>query len=254
MRSIPVRPAIRMALVALSLTVGACASSQPSADESDPYQVNDPLESVNRGIFSFNVAADDYVIKPTAVAYRDYVPGAVRDSIQSFLNNLRSPVILANDALQGQGKLAGDTFARLWINTILGVGGIMDVATKLGIPYHDADFGQTFGVWGIPAGPYIVLPILGPSDSRDAVGLAAGSLADPMNEWLDTQSTAGTAAIAGRAVISGIDTRSRNIDFLDRIRSTSLDYYSTLRSLYLQRRAALVRHEEPPTASPGLSN
>ncbi len=229
------------------LALAACATGQAE----DPYAVNDPLESVNRGIFSFNTTLDDYVIKPTAQAYRDVLPEGVRDSIHNFLTNLRSPVIMFNDAIQGEGKLAGDTFARFWLNTILGIGGLFDQATRSGIPFHDADFGQTFGVWGVGPGPYLVLPILGPSNPRDAVGLAVGSFADP---WDGIASAKDVYWVAyPRAAVEGIDLRSRNIDILDRIRSTSLDYYATLRSLYNQRRAAEIRHEAPPEGAPGLT-
>src|SRR5579872_6160975 len=155
MRSTMMRSAVQIILVALGLALGGCASTPPGAED-DPYQVNDPLEPVNRGIFAFNLAADDYVIRPVAQAYHDVLPQPVRDGVHNFLTNLRSPVIMFNDALQGQGKLAGDTFARLWVNTILGLGGVLDVASQIGIPFHDADFGQTFGVWGIPDGPYLV--------------------------------------------------------------------------------------------------
>jgi phospholipid-binding lipoprotein MlaA len=252
MQSLPLHSVVRTAVVLMSLMLGACATDgQP--DGEDLYQVNDPLEPVNRGIFGFNLTLDDYVIKPTATAYRDAIPEPVRKSIHNFLNNLRSPVIMFNDALQGQGKLAGDTFARFWLNTILGLGGIFDVGTEAGIPFHDADFGQTFGVWGVPAGPYLVLPVLGPSDPRDAVGLAADTLGDPMDGYLGSQGDPGDYAMYGRGAVAGIDLRSRNIDTLDRIRSTSLDYYATIRSLYSQRRASEIRHETPPEANPTLS-
>jgi phospholipid-binding lipoprotein MlaA len=253
MRSFPLHSVVRSAIVLMTLTLCACASAEKPATDDDAYAINDPLESVNRTIFSVDLALDDYVIKPTAVAYRDYIPEPVRNSIHNFLTNLRSPVILFNDGLQGQGKLAGDTFARMWLNTILGLGGIFDVGTKAGIPFHDADFGQTFGVWGVPAGPYLVLPVLGPSNPRDAVGLAADTLGDPMNGYLRSQGDAGTYAEYGRGIVAGIDLRSRNIDILDRIRSTSLDYYAAIRSLYNQRRASQIRHEAPPDANPALS-
>jgi phospholipid-binding lipoprotein MlaA len=240
-------------VLVMSLALCACASSGSPPGEEDAYEVNDPLETVNRGIFTVNVALDDYIIKPTAQAYHDWLPDPVRDSIHNFLTNLRSPVIMFNDGLQGQGKLAGDTFARMWLNTILGIGGIFDVGTRAGIPFHDADFGQTLGTWGVPPGPYLVLPVLGPSDPRDAVGLAADTLADPMNGFLRSQGDAGTAAQYGRGALAGIDLRSRNLEILDRIRSTSLDYYATIRSLYRQRRASEIRHEAPPEANPALS-
>jgi phospholipid-binding lipoprotein MlaA len=245
--------AVKTALVMFALMLGGCATQQPPGAEDDPYQVNDPLESVNRGIFTFNLAADDYVIRPVAQAYRDYTPEVVRKAVHNFLTNLRSPVILFNDALQGQGQLAGDTFARILLNTTLGLGGVIDVGTQQGIPFHEADFGQTFGVWGVAGGPYLVLPILGPSNPRDTVGIVAGWFADPLTYYLDSQGDAGIAAITARSVASGVDLRSRNIDLLDRIRSTSLDYYSTIRSLYNQRRAAEIRHEAPPEENPGLT-
>jgi phospholipid-binding lipoprotein MlaA len=251
MRSNFVRPALRVVSVSLGLALAACASGQQPGQEEDVYAINDPLESVNRSIFSFNMTLDEYVIKPTAQAYRDVLPEKVRDSIHNFFTNLRSPVILFNDAIQGEGKLAGDTFARLWLNTILGVGGLFDPATRAGIPFHDADFGQTFGIWGVGPGPYLVLPVLGPSNPRDAVGLVASWYADPANAIADDNDQGWVSY--PRGAVEGIDLRARNIDILDRIQSTSLDFYATLRSLYNQRRAAEIRHEAPPEGAPGLT-
>lgn len=245
------RPALRAVFMTLVLALAACATEQQTAQGDDPYAVNDPFEPVNREIFSFNMTLDQYVIKPTAQAYRDVLPEVVRDSIHNFFTNLRSPVILFNDAIQGQGKLAGDTFARIWLNTVLGLGGVMDVASQSGIPFHDADFGQTFGVWGVGPGPYLMLPVLGPSNPRDAVGLAADSYADPANAIASAKDVYWVSY--PRAAVEGIDLRSRNIDILDRIQSTSLDFYATIRSLYGQRRAAEIRHEAPPDAAPGLT-
>ncbi len=245
-------PVLRAVCLLLAFAVAACASGQSGAPADDPYAVNDPLEPINRGIFTFNTVADKYVIKPTAQAYRDTLPEAVRESIHNFLTNLRSPVILFNDAAQGEGKLAGDTFARMWLNTVLGVGGLFDVASRAGIPFHDADFGQTFGVWGVGPGPYLVLPILGPSNPRDTTGLIATVYADPWDGLARRSSDTDWVPYV-RAAVESIDLRSRNIDLLDRIESTSLDYYATIRSLYGQRRAAQIRHEAPPEAAPGLT-
>jgi phospholipid-binding lipoprotein MlaA len=246
-----VRPTLRAVSVILGLALAACATGQQPAPGGDPYAVDDPLESVNRGIFSFNVALDRNVIKPVAQGYRDVLPQAVRESIYNFFTNLRSPVIMFNDAIQGEGKLAGDTFGRMWLNTFLGLGGIFDVASRAGIPFHDADFGQTFGVLGVGPGPDLVLPIFGPSNPRDGVGLAAGWYADPANAVASAEGEGWVAY--PRAAVEGIDLRSSNIDILDRIESTSLDFYATIRSLYNQRRAAKIRHEAPPEAAPGLT-
>jgi phospholipid-binding lipoprotein MlaA len=251
MRSNFVRPTLQVASVSLALALAACATGQQPAQGEDPYAINDPLETVNRGIFSVNLTLDEYVIKPTAQAYRDGLPQGVRDSIRNFFTNLRSPVILFNDAIQGEGKLAGDTFARIWLNTVVGVGGLFDPASRAGIPFHDADFGQTFGVWGVGPGPYLVLPVLGPSNPRDAAGLAASWYADPAGGLADANDASWVSY--PRAAVEGIDLRSRNIEFLDRIQSTSLDFYATIRSLYNQRRAAEIRHEQPPDGAPGLT-
>jgi phospholipid-binding lipoprotein MlaA len=251
MHSMFLRPALRAVVMTLALALAACATEQQGAQSEDPYAVDDPLEPVNREIFSFNLVLDQYVIKPTAQAYRDVLPDEVRDSIHSFFNNLRSPVIMFNDLIQGQGKLAGDTFARMWLNTVLGLGGVFDVASRSGIPFHDADFGQTFGVWGIGPGPYLMIPVIGPSNPRDAVGFVADGAADPANGIASAKDVDWVAY--PRAAVEGIDLRSRNIDILDRIQSTSLDFYATIRSLYGQRRAAQIRHEAPPEAAPGLT-
>jgi phospholipid-binding lipoprotein MlaA len=245
MRAVHLAPALRAASLALGLALAACAT-QPPAD--DPYAVSDPLEGINRPVFAFNDFLDRNVLEPVARGYRDVVPGPVRKGVRNFLNNLRSPVILFNDAVQGEGKLAGDTFARMWLNTILGVGGIMDVGTQSGIPFHDADFGQTLGVWGVGGDPYLVLPIFGPSSPRDTVGLVADSLADPANGLAAANDVGWVVYI--RDAVSGIDTREQYIDPIERIRSTSLDYYAAIRSLYRQRRAAEILHEQPPENAP----
>jgi phospholipid-binding lipoprotein MlaA len=244
MRVRPFRHKLVVPCVMAGLTLGGCATA-PSPPQRDLYAVDDPLETVNRGIFDFNQAFDRTILKPVAIAYRDGVPDPVRNGIRNFLNNLRSPVLLLNDLLQGEFGLANATLGRFVINSTFGIGGVLDIAGQHGLPYHDADFGQTFGVWGIPPGPYLMLPILGPSDPRDATGLAAGALANPIN-YLPSGSF--NYEIYLRTVPSAVDSRSRNIGQFDKLESTSLDYYATIRSLYTQRREAMIRHEKPPEA------
>lgn len=237
-------------LLAACLVLGACAGSQVAADtDAGP---NDPLEDINRPIFAFNKALDDYALKPVAKGYRTVLPEPVRDGIRNFLNNLRTPLILANDALQGNGERAGQTFARFWMNTVLGLGGLIDVAAIHGIPFHDEDFGQTLAVWGVPEGPYLMLPVFGPSNPRDAVGLGAEFVADPLNRMLRGKDLDYLVYVRGG--INAVDARSRNIETFDKLESTSLDYYATIRSLYRQRRASQIRNEDGAGAPSPLSS
>jgi phospholipid-binding lipoprotein MlaA len=263
----------RSALAGLSLVLlaglGACASptgnhaigpgtpqlaqAQP-ADTDETYNPNDPLENVNRAIFSFNLFLDDNVLVPVAKGYRTVLPSPVRDGVRNFMDNLKSPVIFVNDVLQGEARRATETFGRFMTNTTVGVGGIFDVAGHFGVRKHSEDFGQTFAVWGIPDCPYLMLPLLGPSNVRDAVGTGIGFYADPLNYYLDDNGLEYVTFI--RSAIDAIDARSRNIELFDKIRSTSLDYYAQVRSLYRQRRAAEIRNEDSsaPTANPMSSS
>jgi phospholipid-binding lipoprotein MlaA len=239
----------------LVLILPGCAAregnSQLGAAEAEDF--NDPLEDTNRAIFDFNQVVDRNVLVPVAKAYRTVLPDPVRDSLRDFLRNLRAPLIFVNNALQGDFDLAGQTFARFTLNSTLGVGGLIDVAGRWGqLPYHEQDLGVTFGVWGIPEGPYLVVPLLGPSDPRDLVGQVGEGFGDPWNILVTGNPWTLYWIPYVRGGVSGIDQRSRYIETLADIERTSLDYYATIRSLYRQRRAALVRGERenlPPPAS-----
>jgi phospholipid-binding lipoprotein MlaA len=241
-------------LVALMLPGCATRSgnSQPAVAEEEDF--NDPLEDTNRAIFDFNQMVDRNVLVPVAKAYRTVLPDVVRDSLRDFLHNLRAPLIFVNDALQGDFELAGQTFARFTLNSTLGVGGLIDVAGRWGqLPYHEQDLGVTFGVWGVPEGPYLVVPVLGPSNPRDLVGQTGEGFGDPLNLIVTGNPFTLYWIPFIRGGVSGVDQRSRYIETLADIERTSLDYYATIRSLYRQRRAALIRHEKeqnlPPPAS-----
>jgi phospholipid-binding lipoprotein MlaA len=242
-------------LLVLAVILPGCAT-QANAPQlaAAEEEFNDPFEDVNRKIFDFNQVVDRNVLVPVAKAYRTALPDVVRDSIRDFLYNLRDPLIFANDTLQGDFERAGQTFARFVLNSTLGVGGLIDVAGRWGqLPYHEQDLGVTLGVWGIPEGPYLVIPILGPSDPRDLGGQVAEGFGDPFNRLVTGNPYTLYWIPFVRGGVSGIDQRSRYIETLADIERTSLDYYATIRSLYRQRRAALIRHEKeqnlPPPAS-----
>lgn len=236
------------ALAVLALLGARSAAAQQSTLAAD--DVNDPYEATNRAIFGFNQNVDRTVLVPAANAYRAVIPSTFRDMIHDFLQNLNSPIIFANDVLQGQPGLAGQTFGRALLNTTIGFGGMFDVAAKWGVPYHTNDLGITLATWGVAPGPYLMLPVLGPSNPRDTFGDIADGFGDPGNIVASDHNKL-WAAFA-RSVASGIDERSRNIESLAEIERTSLDYYATIRSLARQRRAAQIRHqkEDVPNAAP----
>jgi phospholipid-binding lipoprotein MlaA len=222
----------------------------PTPAASPPDDSNDPWEKTNRAIFGFNQSVDRTVLVPVANGYRAVLPSTVRDMLHDFLQNLDSPTIFANDVLQAQPGLAGVTFGRALLNTTVGFGGIIDVASKFGVPYHTNDFGITLATWGVDSGPYLMLPVLGPSNPRDLVGTVADGFGDPGN--IVASDYHYIWATFARAAVQGIDERSRNIENLAEIERTSLDYYATIRSLARQRRAAQIHHqrEDVPNAAP----
>ncbi|WP_417453851.1 VacJ family lipoprotein [Kiloniella sp.] len=223
----------------------AQTESSAAVEEGD----NDPIETVNRFIFAFNDAADTLIFRPVAEGYRFIVPSPIRDSVRNFIRNTYSPVILANDLLQGDIQKAENTFARFLVNTIAGAGGLADVAGQTGLEYHSEDFGQTMGTWGVPEGPYLVLPILGPSNVRDGVGLIGDALLDPLTY------VAKTEVLIARKVTDGIDKRSRNIETLDELERDSVDFYARVRSLYHQKRENEINDGDvEPTLAPGLTD
>ena len=231
-----------LAAAAVALLLGACAGNQGSAEDLDSGAGGtaqaagdgDPLETVNRFTFAFNDAVDTFILRPVAVTYGFWVPDPAKDSVRNFLRNLRSPVILANDLLQGEFERAESTAVRFAANSTLGVLGLFDVANDWGYAYHDEDFGQTLGSYGAGEGFYLVLPLVGPSSLRDGTGMVVDVFLDPLtyvaanNDW--------DALGPGRAALTAVDARSRNIDTLDDLRRDSLDFYVRARSLYRQLR------------------
>ena len=253
-RSVVQPRAMKMFLVGLlagtALSLGACSNSTQSASpalDEHAQGPNDPLEKGNRAVWAVDVKLGDYILNPVAKKYRDNVPDPVRKGVTNLLHNLESPVILLNDGLQGNGARAGDTFARIWLNTICGLGGLIDVGAASHIPFHEADFGQTLGVWGVGPGPYLVLPLFGPSDPRDLVGKGVDTLADPLGFGLRGSGIKTEFGVAqnGADVING---QSQRLDDMDELRRSSLDFYAAVRSLYQQHRVGVVREGKAHSA------
>jgi phospholipid-binding lipoprotein MlaA len=244
-------PLMLPALMLAALGVASCAA--PTATGGPLPQVvnqsdSDPYEEANRSVFKFNNALYRDALIPAAKAYRTVLPSPIRRSVHNFLQYLNGPDIFANDVLQGRADLAGNTLGRLVVNTTFGLGGLLDIASVMGIPYHTNDFGITLATWGLYSGPYLVVPVLGPSNPRQLVGRVADSFGDP-GDYVASQHGYLWAAVV-RDAAAGIDTLSRNLDSLEDIEKTSLDYYATIRSLYWQRRAAEIRHENSNLPNP----
>lgn len=197
-------------------------------------QINDPLEPTNRRIFAANRAFDSALLKPIAESYNDIVPATARQGIHNFLANLRSPVILLNDILQFDLDRSMATIARFMVNSTVGIFGLADAAAELGVPAHDEDFGQTLAVWGVPSGPFLMLPLLGPSNPRDTVGLVVDLLLDPLNMW--ASNTDHKELAYARAGIDIVDRRAGHLELLNEVEKSSLDFYAAIRILYRQRR------------------
>ena len=231
----------------LATAVAGCAAPPRDPGETaESEEANDPFESVNRDIFAFNRELDHDAVRPAARTYRD-IPDTLRDGIHNFLVTLGSPVVFANDLLQGEIDRAGDTLTRLVINLTAGVGGFFDVAKdRGGIEGHQADFGQTLGVWGVGEGPYLMLPVFGPSNPRDAFGRAVDGFMDPLHYF-----TGFLGEGIARGATSAVDQRERNLEGIDTLEQTSVDYYATVRSVYRQRRNNLIRHGTPGPTVPG---
>ncbi|WP_159999994.1 VacJ family lipoprotein [Roseomonas sp. 18066] len=227
------------------LALSACAT-RPPADEPEAVaeyeQNNDPAEPFNRAMYTVHDGIDTVLLRPVAQAYRFVIPQPVRGGVRNVLANLRSPVILLNDGLQGETQRFGETLGRFLLNTTLGIGGIFDVAKDFGLPPHSEDFGQTLAVWGLGEGPFIFIPVLGPSNPRDLLGFGVDLAANPIT-WVvangdNTLETLGWVQTG----LTIVDTREGLLDAIDAVNETSLDPYATLRSAYRQRRAQEIRN------------
>ena len=199
--------------------------------------VNDPFESVNRNIFKFNNNLDDYFFKPVAKGWRK-IPDIPRKPLTNLATTAKTPISLANAVLQLNKQSIGNIIGRFLINMTLGLGGLFDVASTDGfgnITEVEEDFGQTLAVWGVPDGPYVMLPIFGPSSVRDAFGLGVDTITNPLSFGYRMKGIGLEARLSG-PVVRGVSTREKYLDYLDEMKEGSLDFYATMRSLYRQKR------------------
>lgn len=239
-------------LAALSLlALAGCATPPPASDKAateEFQQTNDPFEPANRLSFAVNNAFDAVLMRPLALAYRNVVPDPVRTGVHNALSNLNSPVLLANDMMQGKPRRAGDTLVRFLVNSTVGIAGVFDVASGWGYPYHDSDFGMTLASWGVGEGPYLYLLVFGPSNPRDATGMAADIAMDPLT-WVGKGATVDALGYT-RTGLSAVDARAGVLDELDKIQKQALDPYATIRSVFRQyRRSQIKRMEEDHRAT-----
>lgn len=210
------------------------AELDAAADPSFP----DPFEETNRGVFAFNQGLDRWVVRPASTVYGWVLPQPGRDSVRRALHNLDSPAVFINQLLQGRPGDAGTTLVRFCLNSTLGLAGLADPAEHFGLPPEDADFGQTLAVWGADSGPYLVLPMVGPSTARDGFGTVVDFFLEPTTWILTPASHLYLATLEG--TVAGIDTRYREDRNLDALRASSLDHYAATRNAWSQYRRAQV--------------
>ena len=215
----------------MAVSVGCASNGNP----------RDPFEPVNRKIYSFNSAVDRTVLEPTARAYKNYVPYVLQYSFRSFLSNIGDVWIGANNLMQGKPRQAVNDWTRVLLNTTIGFLGFSDPATEFGLRKSREDFGQTLGVWGVPTGPYLVLPLLGPSSVRGATGWTTDYLADPIDSVLTKTRERNFSTVVGV-----LDTRASLLGATSILQGAALDEYSFVRDGYLQRRRNMVYDGNPP--------
>lgn len=214
-------------LFLLAIALSGCATTGKNA--------SDPFEPANRAVFEFNDILDRTVLKPTAKVYSTIIPSGIRAIISNIFSNIGEIFNIANNLLQGKPVETSESLLRFAVNTVFGLGGSMDIASKMGLMAHKQDFGLTLGKWGIPSGPYIVLPFFGPSSLRDTAGTGVQIFVDPVTNLPNVpfrNSAAGTRIV---------DTRANLLDASNLLEEAALDKYSFVRESYLQRRQYLIK-------------
>ncbi len=235
---------IAASVIVAITAVGGCATAPDDPEAPTPFgEANDPLEPVNRWVFNLNMLLDKAILRPATQAY-NLLPKTPRQGVTNVLRNIDSPVTLANDLMQLKPERAAITAGRFVVNSTLGIGGLFDVASSFGWERHSEDFGQTLGYFGVPEGPYLVLPIVGPAPPRDAIGRVVDYFHDPIT-YLGKNSRRWEWVPPTRFALEAVDFQSRNFDQIDEIERTSIDLYATVRSAYRQSRNDEIRDGAP---------
>ena len=210
-------------------------------------EIYDPLESFNRAVFGFNNVADRIILEPVAKGYKK-LPSPIQSGVGNFINNLKLPLAAFNQLLQGQGKNAMESTGRFFVNSTVGIFGLVDVADNFGLDQKEEDFGQTLATWGVGDGFYIVLPLFGPSNLRDTTGMVMTMMTDPINAYATSQGQAWVIPL--RTAANAIDQRSQIIDEVNALRDNSIDYYAAVRSSYYQNRKAAIMNTDDDVLTP----
>ena len=238
-------------LVFAVLGLSGCATRPPASDMAAVRafeEANDRLEPMNRAMFRLDQGLDASIFRPIAWTYIKVVPEFGRDRLSHVLDNVRSPITFVNDLLQGEGSRAFTTLCRLIINTTLGLGGLFEVASDMGLKPHTEDFGQTLAVWGVGTGTFLYLPILGPSSIRDGFGLGVDTFAFDPIAWYSYNPHNMKWVQWAQLGSELVDAKARTMRNTDELKKSSLDYYAALRSAYRQYRAKEIRNGAPAPA------
>jgi phospholipid-binding lipoprotein MlaA len=225
--------------LAASLALSSCSTPSPEA-----LAQHDPWEATNRDVFAFDVWVEHHVAEPVDDGYRAVIPKPAREGIHNVTTNLHEPIVAANDALQGDGGKLVQTLGRIVINSTIGLGGLIDVASKVGIPYHDNDFGITLGQGGVQEGSYLVLPLIGPMPPRDLLGGFVDGFFDPLNYARFHGKDTWMFARGGLRIVDTVDQQRDQFDSIER---SSIDFYATTRNLYRQSRNARIQGGDATT-------
>ncbi len=235
-------PVFRVAILTAGLLLSACVTRPGGVEVAE----RDQYESLNRGIYDFNRGLDKAAVKPITQGYRAVVPGVARLGISNALDNVDEPMSFFNALLQGKIKSAVRTADRFFINSTIGVAGLADPATKMGIHKQEEDFGQTLAAWGLGSGPYVMLPFFGPSTLRDTIGFVVDTITDPFGLFQKRTLKMSFTERLGVTAFEAIDLRSRLIDTADPLLENAIDEYAVVRSAYLQQRLTDIYDGDPP--------